>query len=55
MGLGVHNFLFMVNSTGGVDYRNFSRGFRPCFILKSGIKITGGDGKTAETAYTLGV
>ena len=32
-----------------------TRGLRPVFVLKSGIKVTGGDGKSSETAYTLGV
>ena len=41
--------------SGGTDANSDSNGFRPCFTLKSGIKITGGDGKSAATAYTLGV
>ena len=35
---------------GSVSY-----GLRPVFTLKSGIKITGGDGTSEGTAYTLGV
>lgn len=32
---------------------NNSYGLRPCFSLKTDIKITGGDGKTKETAYIM--
>lgn len=45
---------YVYSTNGPGAYSNFF-GLRPCFTLKSGIKITGGDGKTAETAYTLGV
>ena len=31
-----------------------TRGFRPVFTLKSGLKITGGEG-TETSPYTLGV
>ena len=34
---------------------SYSYGLRPVFILETGIKVTGGDGKSSETAYTLGV
>lgn len=30
-------------------------GLRPCILLKTDIKITGGDGKMEETAYTIGI
>lgn len=49
------NALCYVNFRGNTSAYSVSRGFRPCFTLKSGIKITGGDGKSAATAYTLGV
>ena len=35
---------------GGQEY-----GIRPVFTLKSNVKITGGDGLTPETGYTLGL
>lgn len=42
--------------SGGSTYADsYSNGLRPCFTLKSGIKVTGGDGTSAGTAYTLGV
>lgn len=43
----------------GVNYNNYNagnpaeNGLRPCFLLKSDIQITGGDGKTEATAYTI--
>lgn len=50
-----NGLLCNVYSGGNAGARSLSHGFRPCFTLKSGIKITGGDGKSAATAYTLGV
>lgn len=50
-----NNDLCGVGSSGYTNANSASAGFRPCFTLKSGIKITGGDGKSAATAYTLGV
>ena len=47
----------LVRPTSGTDV-NFYRktGFAPCISLKSDIiKITGGDGKTADTAYIMGL
>ena len=49
------NRLCTVNFSDSVYACSESYGFRPVFHLKSGIKITGGDGKTAATAYTLGL
>ena len=49
-------YLFYISSYNGEVYergRSNSHGFRPVFTLKSGIKITGGDGET--TPYTLGL
>ena len=44
-----------VYSSGGVNYGGYnSLGLRPVFILKSGIKVTGGNG-TSSSPYTLGV
>ena len=52
---GINNLcLCFVYSWGGTDTLSDSYGFRPCFTLKSGIKITGGDG-TEESPYTLGI
>lgn len=44
-----------VYSSGNTYANSHSNGLRPCFTLKSGIKVTGGDGTSAGTAYTLGV
>lgn len=51
------DWLCTVNtSKGTTQARCISHGLRPCISLKSNIiKITGGDGKTEETAYTLGI
>ena len=39
----------------GVSY-SFTNGLRPCISLKSDIiKITGGDGLSEATAYTIGL
>ena len=48
-------YLCRVRSSGSTDAGSHSYGLRPCFTLKSGIKVTGGDGTSAGTAYTLGV
>ena len=47
--------LCTVSSNGNTSADSYSYGLRPCFTLKSGIKVTGGDGTSAGTAYTLGV
>ena len=47
--------LCLVYSSGFTNAYSRSYGLRPCFTLKSGIKVTGGDGTSAGTAYTLGV
>ena len=47
-------YLCRVNSRGGTNAGSYSRGFRPVFHLKSGIKITGGDG-SLRLPYTLGL
>ena len=49
------SYLCSVISGGSTDAYSHSYGLRPCFTLKSGIKVTGGDGTSAGTAYTLGV
>ena len=49
------NYLCDVNAYGNAGAYSNSNGLRPCFTLKSGIKVTGGDGTSAGTAYTLGV
>ena len=43
-----------VDYRGPTSSRMGSFGFRPCFVLKSGIKVTGGNG-TSSSPYTLGV
>lgn len=46
----------MVTPEGGTRGGSLQRGLRPCILLKSNdIKITGGDGKSEATAYTLGI
>lgn len=47
--------LCSVASFGSTYAYSYSSGLRPVFTLKSGIKVTGGDGTSAGTAYTLGV
>ena len=55
-GTGDYKNICDVNSDGSTTtYTSSSIGFRPVFTIKPEIKITGGDGKTAETAYTLGL
>ena len=46
--------LCIVNSDGGALADNRSYGLRPVFTLKSGIKVTGGNGESG-TPYTLGL
>ena len=43
--------------SGGYIYGQVSHefGLRPCILLRTDIKITGGDGKIEETAYTIGI
>lgn len=43
--------LFFIRSSGSLSAYSYSYGFRPVFTLKSGLKITGGDG--GDTPYTL--
>ena len=43
-----------VTSNGRTSNGSYCSGLRPVFILKSGIKVTGGDG-SENSAYTLGV
>ena len=52
--LSNYGFLCGVGSDGGTGAGSYSYGLRPCFTLKSGIKVTGGDG-TSGSPYTLGV
>ncbi len=51
----VHYNLCDVLKNGNTVANPPSFGFRPIFTLKPEVKITGGDGKTAGTAYTLGI
>jgi len=46
-------YLCNVNSYGGANGGSYSFGLRPCFSLRSDIKITGGDGQSEATAYTM--
>ena len=48
------NSLCYVNSLGGTGAYSNSYGLRPVFTLKSGIKVTGGNGESG-TPYTLGL
>ena len=48
------NNLCQVYSDGSLFAHSYSCGLRPVFILKSGIKVTGGDGSEASP-YELGV
>ena len=43
---------FVVKSNGNYDGSTHTNGLRPCFSLKSDIKITGGNG-TSENPYTM--
>ncbi len=55
-GANIYRDLCQIDSYGqrGIGYlRTF--GFRPCIALRTDIKITGGDGKTEGTAYTIGI
>ena len=47
------NYLFHVFSGGDTFLRSYSNGLRPVFVLKSGIKVTGGNGEESSP-YTLG-
>ena len=42
-----------INSSGYTTGKLHSLGLRPCFALKSNIIITGGDGTSEATAYTM--
>ena len=55
LGEGGH-LLGIGGTTTTAPYLSNPIGFRPCILLKSNaIKITGGDGKSEATAYTLGI
>lgn len=48
-------YLCNLNSVGYTKGNSYESGFRPCISLKSdNIRITGGDGMSEETAYTIG-
>ena len=47
-----NNYLCYVDSGGGAYGYSYSYGLRPVFHLKSGIKVTGGDGSEGNP-YTL--
>jgi len=49
----IGNNLCYVDSGGNTYGNSFSYGLRPCFSLRSDIKITGGDGQSETTAYTM--
>ena len=49
-----YGILCNVHSRGDPDANNLSYGLRPVFTLKSGIKVTGGNGESG-TPYTLGL
>ena len=53
-GLLSSNVLCYVFSSGSASAKSYSNGLRPVFHLKSGIKITGGDG-SSENPYVLEV
>ena len=42
-------------SDGYADGRSYTFGLRPCISLKSDIKVVGGNGEKAGTAYELGI
>ena len=48
-------YLFRIDSEQTEDADTCTNGFRPVFKIKPNVKVTGGDGLTPETAYTLGV
>jgi len=45
--------LCYVDCDSGIRGYSRSNGLRPCFSLRSDIKITGGDGQSETTAYTM--
>ena len=49
-----YDYLCYVHSSGGTIANYYSNGLRPVFTLKSGIKVTGGNGESG-TPYTLGL
>ena len=53
-GYVISGILCYVYSSGGTGAANRSLGLRPVFTLKSGIKVTGGNGESG-TPYTLGL
>lgn len=48
-GLTYHALFYDNNA----ENNNPSHGFRPIFLIKSNVKVNGGDGLTADSAYTL--
>ena len=52
--LDSNDYLCNVSSNGSTSSISYASGLRPCFTLKSGIKVTGGSG-TESSPYTLGV
>ncbi len=46
-------YLFHVYSSASPNTYSRKSGLRPCILLRENIKITGGDGKTEATAYTI--
>ena len=42
-------------SSGAITGEVYGYGFRPCILLKPNVQIIGGDGKSPETAYILGI
>ena len=50
-----NSHLCYVHNTGNGIGNLDKSGLRPCILLRNDIKIIGGDGKTEETAYTIGI
>ena len=48
-----NNYICHIYSTGSAFGISYNYGLRPCLLLKSNIRITEGDGKEPDTAYTL--
>ena len=53
--LDYYSGMCYVKSAGYTDSHSVEFGLRPCISLKSDIKVIGGDGKSAGTAYELGI
>jgi len=52
-GLSKYSFLYVDSSEMHPSGSSTNNGLRPCFSLRSDIKITGGDGQSEVTAYTM--